>query len=599
MLTDIRWPDEMQKRPCSLGGLTSHILTMEHHGLQVLDLPQGSRGLDWIVAQGSSQLLLLPGLKPASVAAASAGDQDTLAYLRFAAQQFAAHGSTRNMSALQNLCLEASSIRDCGSLGALLDSKKRCQQLSSMYRARRAYTVQLLQRTVFQGQLESLKWLRAMCHRCCSDELGLMELAARHSHISILKYLRAGPDPAPWDGCVAALHIECLLWLISQEPPCPCHSDIVWDVAHTGNLDALVQLRSASKLSLDRWNEDVCECAAASGNLAMLRYLRSLDPPVPWNREVCFEAAASGNSSMLQWARAQDPPCPWDAGRSAQAAARGDLHMLGCMCAQDPPCPLGSGCIRAAAFKGQREALKWLRSRQPPCPWDAECMPSAAACPDLRIVKWMRSQHPPCPFDESTMGLPALHGNLPMLQYLWEQDQAGFLSPIITHQAVLSGQLPVLEWASRQEQQPQLWYGDLYCLAACSSQIEILKWLHAKGVPVPTAMSNVGTLDGCESSLGSAWVPILMFLGDIGAFLPALHYKQLTQARRTFCTFHGLLRWCRRAVSDPSRGIHQAFDELLPTVTGQHLLVHLCLLPLELVSRIAVAADLQHDYFQA
>ena len=45
----------------------------------------------------------------------------------------------------------------------------------------------------------------------------------------------------------------------------------------------------------------------------------------------------------------------------------------------------------------------------------------------------------------------------------------------------------------------------------------------------------------------------------------------------------------------PGRGVHLAFDELQPATNGQHLLVHLCVLPPELINRNAVAAELQHD----
>ena len=78
-----------------------------------------------------------------------------------------------------------------------------------------------------------------------------------------------------------------------------------------------------------------------------------------------------------------------------------------------------------------------------------------------------------------------------------------------------------------------------------------------------------------------------------------MHSKraQLNQARKAYCTFHGLLRWCRRAVSDPSKGAHLAFDSPPGDISGQILLVRLSLLPSELIRKIAVAAELQHDIF--
>ncbi|KAK9866851.1 hypothetical protein WJX84_008724 [Apatococcus fuscideae] len=118
----------------------------------------------------------------------------------------------------------------------------------------------------------------------------------------------------------------------------------------------------------------------------------------------------------------------------------------------------------------------------------------------------------------------------------------------------------------------------------------VLRWLHGQKIPAP-------------SRLPVAWrgipTPILMFLGDIGVQLPDWHREKLQTARRSFCAFLGLLRWCRSAVSDPSRGAHRAFDYLCQESSGQELLVLLSRLPPELVSKIAVAANLQHDIFQS
>ena len=86
-----------------------------------------------------------------------------------------------------------------------------------------------------------------------------------------------------------------------------------------------------------------------------------------------------------------------------------------------------------------------------------------------------------------------------------------------------------------------------------------------------------------------------MFCSDLGIQLPAGLQRKVDRARNAHCTFHGLVRWCRRAISDPSQGAHRAFDYLAPDGSGQLLLTRLCLLPPELISKIAVAAELQHD----
>ena len=157
--------------------------------------------------------------------------------------------------------------------------------------------------------------------------------------------------------------------------------------------------------------------------------------------------------------------------------------------------------------------------------------------------------------------------------------------PLPAEAAVKRGNLPELQWLSSQG---CLLSGTLYILAANSHCSHTLKWLHSQGAPVPSL--------GASSKL-HRWVaaPALLFLGDIGADLPVTDCKRLTNARRTLRTFQGLLRWCRRAVSDPSKGMHRASDSLSANASGQSLLVRLSMLPQELTDRVAVAAQLQHD----
>ena len=84
-----------------------------------------------------------------------------------------------------------------------------------------------------------------------------------------------------------------------------------------------------------------------------------------------------------------------------------------------------------------------------------------------------------------------------------------------------------------------------------------------------------------------------------GGHWSRFHHKfraeELLTARRSLCTFQGLLRWCRRAGLDPSKGMHGAFDSFSANASGHGLLVRMSMLPQELIDRIAVAAELQHD----
>ena len=130
--------------------------------------------------------------------------------------------------------------------------------------------------------------------------------------------------------------------------------------------------------------------------------------------------------------------------------------------------------------------------------------------------------------------------------------------------------------------------GAAYYYAASGNHGDVLRWLHSHGIPAPNTRS--------DTRLRFSDI-MLLFLGDIGAHLEDHERARLLSIRRSSCTFHGLLRWCCRAVSDPSRGAHRAFDYLSSDGSGQELLVLLSMLPRELIRKIAVVAGLQHDVF--
>jgi hypothetical protein len=62
----------------------------------------------------------------------------------------------------------------------------------------------------------------------------------------------------------------------------------------------------------------VTQAAAASGNLGVLIYLRSLD--YPWSETIYLAAAAEGHLEILKWAESHG--CPWDSSDLFPAAAK-------------------------------------------------------------------------------------------------------------------------------------------------------------------------------------------------------------------------------------------------------------------------------------
>lgn len=53
----------------------------------------------------------------------------------------------------------------------------------------------------------------------------------------------------------------------------------------------------------------LCTESATHGNLHIIQWLRSQDPPCPWDEFTCEKAALGGHLETLKWLRSQDPPC--------------------------------------------------------------------------------------------------------------------------------------------------------------------------------------------------------------------------------------------------------------------------------------------------
>ena len=532
----------------------------------MLDLPGGSEGLQWIVSQGPGQLLLIPGLHAASLAAAAAGSQAAISYIRFTAQHFVAFGGSQDLTPLDKVCLALTT-----NSGWRKQNKKEASQLAKDTKLRDVYaacqlnTKAILASAVENGQLDALKWLRVICHRPPSMGSSLMRVAAKAGNLAMLKLLRSGPNPVTWDIGVmrAALpHEDCVKWLLSQRPACPFSEEFLVQLIHKKKWNLLKWLRTNQQIPLACWSETVSCAMAGSGDVPMLQWLADQHPPVLWGPAVIRAAAMKGSISTLQWLRAHYPGDGWDADCSVAAVHSGNLAVLQWMRSQTPPVPWCEDIAAEAASLGDMSMLQWMRAQVPPCPWGRDATAAAADQGNLSMLAWMRTQDPSCSLDASCTGTAAFNGDMETLQWLAGQG-CSLDSDLYYHAAV-----------------------------AFSPTHHMLQWLRSQQVPIPATVPTSGDLD---TELRQAKGPVLMLLADIGAAIPDHSRPRLTAARRCFCTFHGLVRWIRCAASDPSRGAHKAFDHLCTDTSGQRLLHSLSMLAPELLSKIAVMAGLQHD----
>ncbi len=354
------------------------------------------------------------------------------------------------------------------------------------------------------------------------------------------------------------MHPECLPFLLTLRPQLQCSGRDAEDLAHAGRLDTLQLLHARGGLQEPLQQTQALFYAVIGEHQSLLEWLRSLHPPCPWDAAVMTVAMAPNPRShaMMQWMRQQQPPCPWDEACTAQAATWGNFEAIQWMRGQVPPCPWDALCCAEFASQGNLPALLWLRGQKSPCPWDHTCTRRAARRGNLKVLQWLRQQEPPCPWDAETSQQAARRGDVTMLKFIQSQG----------------GPLP----------------GELYVTAVRNQHVHVVQWLHQEKIPMT---NQEGPCKGMS-------VPVLMFLGDIGYGLSPFMHNALLQARRALCTFHGLVRWCSRPGSDPRQhSVHRHGRVSLYSRrnSGEDLLAGLARLPTELVTKIAIAAQLQHD----
>jgi hypothetical protein len=103
----------------------------------------------------------------------------------------------------------------------------------------------------------------------------------------------------------------------------------------------------------------VTQAAAASGNLLVLMYLRSLN--CPWSETIYLAAAEQGHLEILKWAEFHD--CPWDNSNLFLAAVKssnGDVYQW----LFDRQCPSKEEVsINVALSFGNFEFIKFARAK--------------------------------------------------------------------------------------------------------------------------------------------------------------------------------------------------------------------------------------------
>ncbi len=240
------------------------------------------------------------------------------------------------------------------------------------------------------GQLQALLWLR---QKGCPWDGTCWVAAVRRGHLPVLEALQNGRCPGPPSAISLTLlalvnrQVAALQWLF--EHGWPRDASLCTWAAGRGDVDLLQWLRGQG----NPWHSGCWVPAVSKGRLAVLEYLLAencpRDPNVqalvytgewsdvknrlrvlrwlgehgwPMNGSVCRLAAESGDMAMLQWLRQLQPPCPWPhEGVPLTAVHRAHSH-------------------------GRVECLQWLLDAG--CPWDNRLYKQVQAVPALRHVRF-------------------------------------------------------------------------------------------------------------------------------------------------------------------------------------------------------------------
>ncbi|KAF6252373.1 hypothetical protein COO60DRAFT_528924 [Scenedesmus sp. NREL 46B-D3] len=219
------------------------------------------------------------------------------------------------------------------------------------------------------GHLQLLKYMTAQLPPCPINAGACAEAAAAQGHLPVLEFLLQQHMCSYFDIGVCAEaaarsgNLNIVVWLAEQRPAA---------VADTG----------------------VCAEAAAAGQLEVLRFLQGRNCPI--NMAVCaVAAAAAGHVHVLQWLAEEHPGClarpDMDCLPTIVAAATGQLAVLQFLRSLDIPARWCETTAMAAAKGGQLACLAWLNAHG--CPMDvAACVDAAAKHDQSEVLQFLLTE---------------------------------------------------------------------------------------------------------------------------------------------------------------------------------------------------------------
>ena len=251
------------------------------------------------------------------------------------------------------------------------------------------------------------------------------------------------------------------------------------------------------------WDADTCTIAAENGQLDVLKFLRSQDPPCPWSEGTCTGAARKGHLDVLKWLRSQDPPCPWSTWTCYYAAVYGHLKVLKWLIDNGCPYDVRLGCKSAYEKLG----LAQERNAQPSQPsTPLRPAPAPAALPP--------PAHAPTPAALDRAPAPAASGtpgSVVIEQKIFRYNEWNFMGYLKKHSGIITedwlftalsmtkskpklkclfdeaarrGYLRIFTDHATGESK-RLWDAEMLLAAVGGGDLDLLKFLRSKDPPCP------------------------------------------------------------------------------------------------------------------
>ncbi len=172
--------------------------------------------------------------------------------------------------------------------------------------------------------------------------------------------------------------LNILKWLLKNGYDWEQDRSICATASLNGHFDVLKWVRK----NYFEWDKFTCSFAARNGHLDILKWAR--ENGCEWDELTCAYAAKNGHLNVLKWAR--ENGCEWNDKTCTFAARNGHLHVL--KWARENGCEWDSGTCSLAAANNHLDVLIWARENG--CEWDENTILNAIECESFDTLKWAR-----------------------------------------------------------------------------------------------------------------------------------------------------------------------------------------------------------------